>query len=192
MCEKVWYNCTWNIIAARVFRLFKHCVMCCFAWIICIYAFSSNIALCARHSPRQATMAASRITAGVPRLNRFCVERKRPSKVEHYSNGYTRKCKEYCREQFRKFRCFAAIVDIMKETELRAKTIRRKSGRDAKLLRNKRASSAELRGMTTAFLEISGEHAAINDGICLPIRQPSAVPCRNCTQQKRKVTNPLP
>ena len=42
--------------------------------------------------------------------------------------------------------------------------------------------------MTTAFLEVSGGHAAINDGICLPIRQPSAAPCRNCTQQKRTVT----
>ena len=109
--------------------------------------------------------------------------------MEHYSNGYSRKCKEYCREQFRKFRCFAAIVDIMKETELRAKKIRRKSGRDAKLLRNKRASSAELRGMTTAFLEVSGEHAAINDGVCLLIRQPIATPCRNCTQHKRKVAD---
>ena len=140
--------------------------------------------------PRQPTMVASRITAGVPRLTRFCVERKRPSKVEHYSNGYTRKCKEYCREQFQKFRCFGAIVDIVKETELRAKTIRRKKGRDATLLRNKRASMAELRGMTAAFLEVSGEHAAaLNDGICLPIRQPSAAPCRNCTQYKRKVAD---
>ena len=77
----------------------------------------------------------------------------------------------------------------MKETELRAKTIRRKKGRDAKLLRNKKASSAELRGMTIAFLEICGEHAAINDGICLPIRQPSAAPCKNCTQHKRKVAD---
>ena len=126
--------------------------------------------------------------AGVPRLARFCVERKRPSRVETYSHGYSRKCKEYCLQQFRKCRCFAEIVDIVKQTELKAKTIRRKKGRDATLLRNKRASTAELRGMTMAFLEVRGEHAAaINDGICLPIRQPIAGLCRDCTQHKRKV-----
>ena len=75
----------------------------------------------------------------------------------------------------------------MKETELRARRLRRTKGHDTKLLRNKKASSAELRGMTIAFLEISGEHAASNDGICLPIRQPMATSCRHCTQYKRRV-----
>ena len=37
--------------------------------------------------------------------------------------GYTKKCKQYCRDKFRKIRCFALIVGIMKETELKAKAI---------------------------------------------------------------------
>ena len=70
---------------------------------------------------------------------------------------------------------------------MKAKTIRRKKGRDANLLRNKKASSAELRGMTIAFVEFSGEHAnAGGHGICLPIREPT-VPCKSCAQHKCKV-----
>ena len=90
--------------------------------------------------------------------------------MEQYSNGYIKKCKEHCREQFRKCRYFAEIVATMKGAELRAETKHKTKGRDAKLLRNKRAASAGLRGMTIAFLEVSGEHASIKYGLCLPIR----------------------
>ena len=94
--------------------------------------------------------------------------------------------RRYCREQFRRIRSFAEVVDVMKETETRAKQIRRKRGSNATLRRNKRASAAELRGMHVAFLEVSGDHAAVNDVICLPIRQPTA-PCRNCPHHKCKI-----
>ena len=131
----------------------------------------------------------SRRTAGVPRLSRFCVERKRPSPLEQYSNTYTKKCKTFCEEQFRKMRSFAAVVDVVKETELRAKKIRRKKGTSASLLRNKRASAAEMRGMTLAFMETNAEHAAAGggDGISLLIHEPVA-PCKACSQHRCKIT----
>ena len=126
--------------------------------------------------------------AGVPRLARFCIERKRPSRVEHYSKAYTRKCKEYCRAQFRKLRSFAEIAAVMKDTEAKAKTIRRKKGNSPTLLRNKKASAAELRGMTLAFVQASEEHAAAGaGGICLPIREPTAASCKACAQHRCKV-----
>ena len=107
--------------------------------------------------------------------------------MERYSNGYTLKCKEFCREQFRKMRSFADVVGVMKETELRAKTIRKAKGASTSLRRNKRASAAELRGMTLAFIEASAVHAAVGaDGICLPIREPTA-PCKTCAQHRCKV-----
>ena len=101
---------------------------------------------------------------------------------------YTRKRKEFCREQFRKMRSFADVVGVMKETELRAKTIRKTKGASTTLLRNKRASAAELRGMILAFVETSAEHAAAGggDGISLPIREPAAS-CRGCSQQRCKI-----
>ena len=130
----------------------------------------------------------SRRTAGVPRLSRFCVERKRPSPLDQYSNTYTKKCKTFCEEQFRKMRSFAAVVDVVKETELRAKKIRRKKGTSASLLRNKRASAAEMRGMILAFMEASAEHAvARGGGTSLPICERVA-PCKACSQHKCKIT----
>ena len=75
----------------------------------------------------------------------------------------------------------------MKETELRAKKIRRKNGNSTALLRNKNASAAELRGMTLAFAEASGEHAAASgNGICLPIRE-ATTSCKNCPQYRCKI-----
>ena len=125
-----------------------------------------------------------------PRLRRFCVERTRPSRVETFSNGYVKKCTQYCGEQFRKLSRFSDVVAIMKETELRAKVIRRKKGANATLPRNKRASAAEFRGMMVAFVEASEEHAARTsaDDIFLPIREVPA-PCKTCAQQRCRIQN---
>ena len=144
---------------------------------------------CFRPRPPQhlATMV-SRPVAGVPRLARFCAERKRPSPLEHYTGGgYTRRCKEYCREQFGK-KSFAAVVRIMQETESRAKTMKKLKGTNSVLLRNKKACNSELRGMTLAFLEANAQHSNINTGVALPIREPRAsTSCQNCSRHKRRI-----
>ena len=170
----------------RMYVCASHCVVrvcvCMPMWFYVSRSLPAPSSLCKPPANRP-TMAARKI-AGIPRLGRFCVERKRPSPLEHYSSAYTRKCKEFCGEQFRKMRSYADVVAVMKETERKARKIRRKKGTNTLLRRNKRASAAELRGMTLAFVQRSAEHAAsAADGICLPIREPAA-PCKACARHR--------
>ena len=81
---------------------------------------------------------------------------------------------------------FVDVVKTVQEAETRAKRIRKERGDNGVLQRNKKASSAELRGMTLAFLEASASHAGRADAP-LPICEAAPSACRTCAKHRSTI-----
>ena len=81
---------------------------------------------------------------------------------------------------------FADVVRTVQEAEARAKRIRKERGDGGVLQRNKKSATAELRGMTLAFLEKCSSHAGCAP-VTLPICEASPKACRTCAKHRSKI-----
>ena len=83
---------------------------------------------------------------------------------------------------------FTDVVHTVREAEARAKRIRKIRGDGGVLQRNKKAATAELRGMTLAFLEKCSNHAG-RAPAALPICEASPKTCRMCATHRSKIAD---